>query len=92
MGQSESQKKIEEDFEIFKLEDNGNALLRSKANDKDYLMRIVSCPNQSDLERLKTLLESRAQIKNHHLLSLVEIKEKQQDFICSIQYKMYLVL
>jgi hypothetical protein len=55
-------------------------------------MRIVSCNSQSDLERFKTLLESRSQIKNHHLLSLVEIKEKQQDFICSIQYKMYLVL
>lgn len=71
MGQSDSKKKIEEEFEIYKLEDNGNALLRSKLDDKDYLMRVVSCTNQVDLERFKTLLESRAQIKSHHLLSLV---------------------
>lgn len=74
MGQGESKKKIEEEFEIYKIEDNGNTLLRSKKDEKDYLMRIVSCSSQNDLDRLKTLLESRAQIKNNHLLSLVEIK------------------
>lgn len=55
-------------------------------------MRVITCASQSDLERLKTLLENRAQIKSNHLLELVEIKEKQKDFVCSIQYRMYLVL
>jgi hypothetical protein len=67
-------------------------LLKSKKDDKDYFMRIVTCTNQPDLDRLKVLLESRAQLKSPHLLSLVEIKEKKQDYVCSIHYKMYLVL
>jgi hypothetical protein len=37
-------------------------------------MRSVACATQADMDRLKTLLECRAQLKNQHLLSLVEIK------------------
>jgi serine/threonine protein kinase len=92
MGQTDSKKKIEEEFEIFKIEKDGNALLKSKKDSREYLMRIVTCSTQADMDRLKALLECRAQLKNHHILSLVEIKEKQQDYICSIHYKMYLVL
>ncbi len=55
-------------------------------------MRVITCASQADIDRLKALLECRAKLKNHHILSLVEIKEKQQDFVCSIHYKMYLVL
>jgi serine/threonine protein kinase len=55
-------------------------------------MRVVTCSHPADIDRLKVLLEGRAQIKNNHILSLVEIKEKQQDMICSVHYKMYLVL
>ena len=31
------------------MEDNGNALLRSRVDDRDYLMRVVGCTSQSDL-------------------------------------------
>lgn len=55
-------------------------------------MRVVSCSSQADLERLKTLIENRAQIVNNHLLGLVEIKEKELEYVCSIQYRMFLVL
>jgi serine/threonine protein kinase len=67
-------------------------LLRSKKDSKEYLMRVVTCATVADLERLKALLECRAQLRSQHILSLVEIKEKQQDYLCSIHYKMYLVL
>lgn len=55
-------------------------------------MRVVTCATVADMERLKALLECRAQLSSQHILSLVEIKEKQQDYVCSIHYKMYLVL
>jgi hypothetical protein len=56
MGQTESKRKIEEEFEIQQIKENGDTLLRSKKDDKDYLMRVVSCSCQADLDRLKTLL------------------------------------
>jgi hypothetical protein len=74
------------------VEANGEAQLKSKRDQKEYLMRVVSCGSEADMERLKVFLETRAQIRNQHILALVEIKEKQQDYVCSIHYKMYLVL
>ena len=92
MGQGESKKKIEEEFEIYRVEKDGNALLKSRKDGKEYLMRLISCASQDDIDRLKALLECRAQLRSHHLLELVEIKEKQHDMVCSISYRMYLVL
>ena len=71
MGGTDSKNKIEEEFEIFKIEKDGNALLKSKADSKEYLMRVVACSSQADIDRLKALLECRAQLKSHHLLTLV---------------------
>lgn len=34
MGQTESKNKIEEEFEIYRIEKDGNALLRSKKDNK----------------------------------------------------------
>lgn len=74
------------------MEVDGNALLKSRKDGKEYMMRLITCSSQGDIDRLKALLECRAQLKSHHLLSLVEIKEKQQDMVCSVHYRMYLVL
>ena len=74
------------------MEMDGNALLKSRKDAKEYMMRQITCSSALDIERLKALLECRAQLRSHHLLSLVEIKEKQQDMVCSTHYRMYLVL
>jgi len=55
-------------------------------------MRVVTCSNQADVDRIRVLLEERAQIKNNHIFSLVDIKEKIQKQFCSINYKMYVIL
>ena len=92
MGPSQSQQKVEEEFEVFRVEREGIALVKSRKDGRQYLMRVVSCASEADLERLKALLECRARLKSPHILELVEIKEKQQDFLCSVHFKMYLVL
>lgn len=92
MGQSEATTKIDDQFEIYRVERDGNALLKSRTDQREYLMRVVTCSSLPDMERIKTFLREKAQIKSHHLLALAEIKEKKQDFVCSSHYKMYLVL
>lgn len=92
MGQKESRQSLEEEFDIIKREVDGSMVVRNKKDAQDYLMRVVTCATEVDMERLKALLECRAQLASQHLFSLVEIQEKQQEHLCSTHYKMTLVL
>jgi hypothetical protein len=76
MGQKESRKNIEEEYDILKQEMDGSALVRNRKDSQDYLMRVVTCATEVDMERLKALLECRAQLSSQHMFSLVEIREK----------------
>lgn len=43
MGPSQSQQKVEEEFEVFRVEREGSAIVKSRKDGRQYLMRVVNC-------------------------------------------------